>query len=224
MSIFKDFKKSWNTGKLFLFRSRINLFLFDATKSIRDRKYVLSKWYWGMKFRAIRGKLKHKIYGGYKCHSCGTIMKFDGSEITGIVNGKRMLFSNHPTKNRCFCSHCLYDMIHDYFENAKGLLIEEYDDSMRSPIQISKCDFMGVEAPTIDGIFESVDSDLNIRFGREWWNGFRASEEAFRILLKETGEYKTSFMNYKNGKSWYVTRFSEVESAQKVTEVQQRKK
>lgn len=128
----------------------------------------------------------HTFNGGYTCEDCGAKYAIDGYTIDGRVNDNRMMFVNYSAGQTC--PHCLYLDIKEYFETSK---IEK--DKYNS-LHIGKCDFTGIKGKVTRIVFKDQSKHgLNIRFGSNYWNGSYAGLEAFRILLTETGEMKTSF-------------------------------
>jgi len=147
-----------------------------------------------------------KLKGGYKCSCCGKRhILYSNSEAEYFMkyNGTRMLLSwsrstshyeslnrilhKSGAKSEVICKDCLILAVKRIF--------------YCKTLKIGKCDFTGKENVPVLSSIDVQDSpyDIVIRFGREWWNGFSASEEALLEAISNWVE-KSSIYSYRSGK------------------------
>lgn len=125
----------------------------------------------------------YNIRGGYKCSICGrNHLRFKNVEGEAIVSDTRMILSCYNSET--VCPHCVFDAIDKVFEEGK------------LPV-LGKCDFTGNDNVPVMRIFwgNETPNSLDIRFGAQWWNGFSASREAFK-LARETFINRSSINTY----------------------------
>lgn len=145
-------------------------------------------------------QLKYDITGGFKCKCCGKLIPTLGNEISAKVNGKSFILSSAHTGARC--AACTVKAIELYFAVPSLPSSDRYDGEFRSK-RTRKCDWFGHRRKCIKGIMQynnkiAVELDLDIRIGQNYWNGFYASMEVFKIALTE-GLYSSSTFSHSKG-------------------------
>ena len=154
----------------------------------------------------------YNINGGYKCTECGAkhlryrtgnavgTVPFTASKpvdpLYGVVpNNTRMLLHWYG-KDGVVCPLCAQKAVIEIFENYRAGNTEF--------VMVGKCDFSGeTNVPVIDIIWDNSNSKgINIRFGREWWNGFSASQYAFEMAISNC-EMESMMTTYIDGVPYY---------------------
>jgi len=148
-------------------------------------------------------------FGGYKCTLCGSKhLHFKHQEAIGWVNHvsdttSRMLLS-WSMNDHIVCPLCAIDEIHNHF-------IEHYYfpkngvDNLDDIVKLGTCDYTGkTNVPVCNIIFGLGTGGFNLRHGKEWWNGFNASEEALESAIR-TCVIQLSIITYDTDKPLYAS-------------------
>lgn len=141
-------------------------------------------WKWTLKRSWQRTVFR--VRGGFRCSACGLGgLKFGTMKIEGQVGRTRMMLEHCgdrtvPTHS-LLCPACILAAIKQEFRESDQV----YD---------GVCDFTGKRARVISSFEWSAN---RVIFGREWWNGWTASLEAFEEVLTVTGSVSSGSMNAK---------------------------
>ena len=156
-------------------------------------------WYLKQYWMRLKG-IVFVASGGYTCSFCGcNNFHFAGADCEGKVLNyttgveSRMLISYSHSYDKFIptriCPICALDYV-----------LEEFD--LDQPK--GKCNFTGYNTHVI-GIIWGDATGFSLRFGGHWWNGFKASEQAFNQAFRSM-TMKTSHVSIlPNGKCYYIS-------------------
>jgi len=141
------------------------------------------------------------LTGGYRCTLCGSNhLHFKYPQYTGWVNNvngttTRMLLSWSMLDN-IVCPLCAIDEIKTYFLN--------YNPYDKDVPHYGTCDYTGKTGVLVCPIIWGRRGGFSLRHGREWWNGFVASEEALIEAIRSS-VISSSVSEYNDGKILYAS-------------------
>jgi hypothetical protein len=146
-----------------------------------------------------RIQIESKLFllsGGFTCSICGSKhLHFKNQEAVGHVTNpstgvKTRMILSWSMGDSIVCPLCALDFIGKYFTENDN---------------IGDCDFTGVKNTQVcDIIYSDTKNPFNLRFGREWWNGFSASHFAIYEAIRSC-TMKSGIVSYNDGKVLYYS-------------------
>lgn len=173
------------------------------TRKIEFSLSIPRWWPYSNQWRALWKTLLYRIRPDH-CHVCGTRVDFRGNEFEGNSHGKRIMLSQYAKKP--ICGHCLAEKLKQFYTQAT--------------LFVDKCDCCNEHKritygiPDINGYFNLSEHehnvnkavakklDLDVRYGMQWWNGFKLCEDCVVEALQNGKAKSSSFMLW--GKTTYA--------------------